>query len=234
MRISVILFFGTLVGAMGGVAYAADNAPTNPPNDPVGDQITIVGDKVVSEAVPTTLPSSAPNSRRPHMGPFGEERGSRDGRPGREMRPFFPLEHNRPMEKAAYLGVSASPVPAALREQLKLQKGLGMVVDFVEPASPAEAAGIQKFDILQKLNDQLLVDAYQLAVLVRTCKAGDDIQLTVIHQGQTQTLTAKLVEKEVPPLDETNPWVIPPMPWNDHMNPGEPMFRPTTRPSDRR
>jgi hypothetical protein len=117
------------------------------------------------------------------------------------------------MEKAAYLGITVSPVTAVLCEQLKLQKGLGVVVDFVEKGSPAEAAGVRQYDILQKLNDQLLIDAYQLAILVRTFKPGDEIKLTVLHQGQPQTLSARLVEKEVAALDENNPWGMPPMPW---------------------
>src|SRR3954468_24148128 len=36
----------------------------------------------------------------------------------------------QPKEKGPFLGVSASPVPAVLRDQLKLQPGVGLVVDF--------------------------------------------------------------------------------------------------------
>jgi hypothetical protein len=119
----------------------------------------------------------------------------------------------RKTEKAAYLGVSTSPVAPALREQLKLGKGVGLVVDFVEPDSPAAAAGIKEYDVIQKLDDQLLINNHQLAVLVRTHKAGDSVTLGVIHQGQPGTVTAKLVEKEVAVLDDNNPWGTPPEMW---------------------
>jgi hypothetical protein len=110
-------------------------------------------------------------------------------------------------EKAAFLGVSGSPVPAVLREQLKLQHGIGVVVDHIEKDSPAGAAGLKPYDVLIKLNEQLLVDLHQLAVLVRLFKAGDEIKLTVIRQGQTITLTAKLAERESPALESSLlPW----------------------------
>src|SRR5262249_19606926 len=55
------------------------------------------------------------------------------------------------MEKAPFLGISASPLPAVLREQLKLPRGIGMVVDHVDANSPAEAAGVKQYDFLYKL-----------------------------------------------------------------------------------
>ena len=118
-------------------------------------------------------------------------------------------------EKAAFLGVSGSPLTPALREQMKLPPGVGMVIDFVEPKSPAEAAGLKQYDILQKLDNQLLINAHQLAVLVRMHKSGEEVALTVIHQGQTRQINVPLVEKEVTALDDRNPWGVPPGPWEN-------------------
>ena len=114
----------------------------------------------------------------------------------------------RKLEKAAFLGVTGSPVAPVLREQLKLQHGMGIVVDHVEPGSPAATAGVKPYDVLLKLNDQMLVDLHQLAVLVRTFKQGDEVKLTLMRQGQLQTVPAKLVEKEQVLLDENSPWAL--------------------------
>ena len=100
----------------------------------------------------------------------------------------------------SYLGVGTSSPPEALQRQLQLKPGLGLVVEQVEPGSPAEQAGVKEFDVLQKLDDQLLVNPEQLLVLVRTYKAGDEVKLTVIREGKSQELTAKLVERDVPPI----------------------------------
>jgi len=105
-------------------------------------------------------------------------------------------------EKAAFLGIAATAPSPLVRSQLNLSRGTGLVVDRVEKDSPAAAAGVQSNDILQKLDDQLLINAQQLAVLVRSKKPGDEVKLTLLRAGKPTTLTAKLVEKEVPVLEE--------------------------------
>jgi serine protease Do len=107
-------------------------------------------------------------------------------------------------EMAAFLGVITVPVSPAMREQLKLAKGVGLTVEGVEADSPAAQAGMQQYDIIQKINDQWLINAHQLAVLVRMHKPGDDVTLSVIRQGQPINVTAKLVEKELAVLDGAN------------------------------
>ncbi len=121
------------------------------------------------------------------------------GAPGQTINLIAPTTHT---EKAAFLGVATSPASATLRAQLSISRGMGLVVDLVERDSPADAAGIQVHDILQKFDDQILVNAQQLAVLVRSKKPGDEIKLSLLRGGKTQTVTAKLVEKEVTVLEE--------------------------------
>jgi hypothetical protein len=98
-------------------------------------------------------------------------------------------------EKAAWLGVSASHPPLALLKQLKIKNGL--VVDEVMPDSPAAAAGVKPLDLIEKLDDQLLINPAQLEALVRMHKAGDGVKLTILHEGDRSTVTAKLVEHDV-------------------------------------
>jgi hypothetical protein len=100
-------------------------------------------------------------------------------------------------EKVTYLGTVTSAAPAALREQLKLPRGAGLVVDSVEAKSAAETAGIKQHDVLEKLNDQLLVNTEQFTALLRTMKSGDEVTLAIIHQGERQVVKAKLGEKEI-------------------------------------
>ena len=113
------------------------------------------------------------------------------------------------LTKAPYLGVSTSPVPGSLRQHLGLPEGVGLVVDFVEKQSPAESAGLKRYDILTRFNDQVLVNAQQLAVLVRSNKAGEDVKLMLIRGGKEQSLSAKLVEKDVKPLEDIRYWNVP-------------------------
>jgi hypothetical protein len=100
-------------------------------------------------------------------------------------------------EKAAFLGVVSVPADASLRNQLKIQRGIGLVVRNVTGDSPAAASGLKEHDVLLKLDDQWLVNPSQLGVLVRMHKADDEVTLTVMREGQQQTLKAKLAEREM-------------------------------------
>ncbi len=103
-----------------------------------------------------------------------------------------------PKVPVTYLGVETSQVPTVVSEQLGLGKGLGLVVDYVEPNSPAAAAGVQQNDILKMLNDQILIEPSQLRKLLQTFAEGTEVTLTVLRKGQEQKLTTKVAKKEVP------------------------------------
>ena len=113
--------------------------------------------------------------------------------------PAGPGHHEKaPKVPVTYLGVETSQVPTVVSDQLGLAKGLGLVVDYVEPNSPAAAAGVQQNDILKMLNDQILIEPSQLRKLLQTFSEGTDVTLTILRKGQEQKLTAKLAKKEVP------------------------------------
>lgn len=99
-------------------------------------------------------------------------------------------------EKSTFLGVGTSPPPTVLSKQLGLHDGMGLVADEVVPDGPAAKAGLKQYDVLEKLDDQLIINFEQLAVLVRSHKPGDEVKLTVIHEGKPAVLTAKLTEHE--------------------------------------
>ncbi len=103
-----------------------------------------------------------------------------------------------PKVPAIFLGVETSQVPTVVSEQLGLSKGLGLVVEYVVPDSPAAAAGIQQNDILKLLNDQILIEPSQLRKLLQTFSDGADVTLTILRKGQEQKVTVKLTKKERP------------------------------------
>src|SRR5438067_2949285 len=113
--------------------------------------------------------------------------------------PGMPGHHEKgPKVPVTYLGVDTSQVPTVVSEQLGLAKGFGLVVDYVEPNSPAATAGVQQNDILKMLNDQILIDPSQLRKLLQTFQDGTTVTLTILRKGQEQKVTAKLTKKEMP------------------------------------
>ncbi len=113
--------------------------------------------------------------------------------------PGSPGGHEKaPKVPAIFLGVETSQVPTVVSEQLGLSKGLGLVVEYVVPDSPAAAAGVQQNDILKMLNDQILIEPSQLRKLLQTFSDGADVTLTILRKGQEQKVTVKLTKKERP------------------------------------
>ncbi|MBM4017323.1 MAG: PDZ domain-containing protein [Planctomycetes bacterium] len=95
---------------------------------------------------------------------------------------------------ATFLGVATSAAPEALAEQLKLPRGTGLLVDFVDAGGPAAAAGVRKNDVLVRLDEQLLVSPEQLAVLVRMRKPKDKAALTLLREANQQKVTVEFGE----------------------------------------
>lgn len=101
------------------------------------------------------------------------------------------------METVAFLGVETGPVSGTLSAQLELQPGTGLVINHVLPGSPA-AGALKEHDILQKFDDQVLIESRQLAVLVYGKKEGDEVTLSFLRGGKPQTARVKLGKQEVP------------------------------------
>jgi len=114
--------------------------------------------------------------------------------------PGIPGHHHEkgPKVPVTYLGIETSQVPDVVSEQLGLAKGLGLVVEYVEPNSPAASAGVQQNDILKMLNEQILIEPSQLRKLLQTFSEGTEVTLTILRKGKEQKVTAKLAKKEVP------------------------------------
>ena len=87
-------------------------------------------------------------------------------------------------QHVTFLGLSTSPLTQELREQFEFDPGYYLLVNHVKPDSPADRAGIKAYHILMKLDDQILINEDQLAVLVRSKSGGDSINLTVIRKGK--------------------------------------------------
>lgn len=79
-----------------------------------------------------------------------------------------------------------------------LQQGTseaGIVIVHVAADSPAAQAGLQRGDILLKINDTAVNSYKDLVNALANLKAGDEVTLTITRGGVERTLTATLGEK---------------------------------------
>jgi putative serine protease PepD len=70
--------------------------------------------------------------------------------------------------------------------------GPGGAVAAVTSQSPADVAGLQDGDVITKVNGNLISDSTGLIVAIRANAPGDQIELTVLRNGQTLTVPLTL------------------------------------------
>ena len=97
-----------------------------------------------------------------------------------------------------FLGVYAVPLNPAVAKQLKLADGLYLSLEQAIPDSPAAKAGLERFDVLMKFDDQILVNSQQLQALVRSKKKGDLVKLSILRGGEEKTVEVQMGEQQVP------------------------------------
>jgi C-terminal processing protease CtpA/Prc len=99
-----------------------------------------------------------------------------------------------------YIGVTAVGTSDAIRAQLGLAEGQGVVVSEVVNGSPAEKAGIKKYDIILGIDDKQINTPEKLAGIVQDAKERP-IQLQILRAGKHLTFSVTAATKKV----EANP-----------------------------
>ena len=115
-----------------------------------------------------------------------------------------------------WLGFHGSMVGAELRKVLKLPLIDGLLVEVVEPGSPAEIAGMRggeiEFtlgtislllggDIITSINGVPTTDADKIAPIMRAVKVGDKLKMSVFRDGETREVVYALPERPLLPGD---------------------------------
>ncbi|MDR0842181.1 MAG: PDZ domain-containing protein [Acidobacteriota bacterium] len=72
----------------------------------------------------------------------------------------------------------------------------GVVVQGVEPGSPAEAAGLRTRDFLLRYNSRLIESARQFIDLVETTAIGSKAKIDIDRQGTPMSVTAKIQTRQ--------------------------------------
>jgi serine protease Do/serine protease DegQ len=92
-----------------------------------------------------------------------------------------------------YLGVTSDTLTAELAEQLGLARGTrGVIITEIDAASPAEAAGLRRADVIIALNGQNVLTWEDLRVLVAQSLPDSKVGLKVLRDGKARTVEVEL------------------------------------------
>jgi serine protease Do/serine protease DegQ len=92
-----------------------------------------------------------------------------------------------------YLGVTSDTLTAELAEQLGLARGTrGVIITEIDAASPAEAAGLRRADVIVALNGQNVLTWEDLRVLVAQSLPDSKVSLKVLRDGKARSVDVEL------------------------------------------
>jgi serine protease Do len=94
-----------------------------------------------------------------------------------------------------YLGVSVYEITEDHVKLLDLESKKGAMVAEVTPGSPADDAGLKRYDVITAINGDPIEDGRDLQYKIADIEPGTKSKLTIIRNGEEETLTVEIGEK---------------------------------------
>lgn len=91
-----------------------------------------------------------------------------------------------------YMGVSTETVTREIASEFGLPVDSGALVRFVQPASPAEAAGIERGDIIVSIGGRSVESVEDVFAAIREHKVGQEVEVEVVRGDARRTLALVL------------------------------------------
>lgn len=101
------------------------------------------------------------------------------------------------------LGVVIQPMTKELAEAFRLKTAQGVLINAVEPGSPADRAGLKSGDVIIEYNGKAIADAAELPRLVAATPPGTAAKLAIWRDGGRKELTLKVGESATEQPAET-------------------------------
>ncbi len=104
-----------------------------------------------------------------------------------------------------WLGIAGQPVTAEIAQSLGLPRPAGVLVNGVDPGSPAERAGLRRGDIVTAVQGRPVDDPDALRYRFATLPIGSQAALSVTREGRSREVTLAVAAPPEDPPRETTP-----------------------------
>jgi serine protease Do len=95
------------------------------------------------------------------------------------------------------LGVEGGELNAEASKKLGINQTEGYYINKVNKNSGAEKAGIEKGDIIVKLDDKKISSSAELATVINTKRPNDIVKVSLLRNGKSMVLNVPLTKKEL-------------------------------------
>ncbi len=109
----------------------------------------------------------------------------------RVMKEFVNYGRVRPV----WVGVQVQEITPVLARSMELESTEGVLISHVDEGSPAEKAGVERGDLLQKVGDKTIHSLEEAQRALADAIVDDDIGFHIIRHGEASDLVLHLVER---------------------------------------
>lgn len=102
------------------------------------------------------------------------------------------LRENGFVDRSYFIGLRGQTMTSWIARKWNLSPSLGVIVESVDPNSPAEKAGFQPFDIIISVSDDRINNQPDFATRLRDFLPGDTVKIEIVRRGRPITLVMKL------------------------------------------
>jgi serine protease Do len=117
---------------------------------------------------------------------------------------IYPQLREKGRVTRGYLGIRIREVDALAQEGFNLPTRDGVLVESVDPGTPAAKGGIQPGDVITHVDDRKIVRSRDLIDYVSDQAPGTRVRITAIRNGQTRNLTITAAERPDPGAEESS------------------------------
>lgn len=93
-----------------------------------------------------------------------------------------------------YLGVTITAINEDVRKSLNLKAGKGVLLNNVEKDSPAEKAGLKRYDVILAVNGQPVESPSDLSLKIADLEPGSKVEISYVRDEKERTTTAVVTE----------------------------------------
>jgi S1-C subfamily serine protease len=97
-----------------------------------------------------------------------------------------------PADQRPFLGVSSQDLTPEIKDNIDTPANAGAVIAEVVPGSAADAAGLQRLDVITKIDGREVQGAVNVGSSIRTKKPGDTVEIEYYRGDEKRTTTATL------------------------------------------
>lgn len=102
------------------------------------------------------------------------------------------IRDNGFVDRAYFTGLRGRTLPANWAQQLGLAEAKGVVVENVDPGSPAEQAGFKPYDVILKVAGETVNDQTQFVGRLYEYRPGDVVPMEIVRDGKMVAINMKL------------------------------------------